>query len=153
MPPAGRPYLFSNTMAPPDGLMAAMKVLEMPVKHGVRATGQAGGEHDVLAQRAELEAGFVIKKGDSPIVPVMLFNAKLSQDIRAGSVRDWDLRHRVLLPGRTCQGQARIRTQLSADHDHPDPGATRWQAFTRRWGTSTSILGLDKKGIIARYGS
>ena len=96
------------------------------------------------------EAGFVIKEGDSPIVPIMLFNAKLSQDIA-----------RDLFAGRASTsigfffpvvpaGQARIRTQMSADHDIPMLKRAI-EAF-KKVGAKYGILGLDKKGIIEKYG-
>ena len=46
------------------------------------------------------EAGFDVKAGESPIVPVMLYNAKLAQDVARDLFDEGDLRRRLLLPGR-----------------------------------------------------
>ena len=106
-------------------------------------------ENALFWRKTLIELGFVIKKGDSPIVPVMLFNAKLSQDI----ARDlYALGVYVIgfffpvVPA----GQARIRTQLSADLEIPQPERAA-EAF-KTVGEKYGILGLDKKGIIAKYG-
>jgi glycine C-acetyltransferase len=141
-----RPYLFSNSVAPPI-VQAAIKVLEILSANTERRDKL---EQNTLFWRNALnEAGFVIKKGDSPIVPVMLYNAKLSQDF----ARDlFDLGIYVIgfffpvVPA----GQARIRTQLSADLDIPMLERAA-EAF-RQVGEKYGILGLDKKGIIAKYG-
>jgi glycine C-acetyltransferase len=142
-----RPYLFSNTMAPPI-VAGALEVLEILSKSTER--------RDKLEENARFwrkgltEAGFVIKEGESPIVPVMLFNAKLSQDIARDLYAEGVYVIGFFFPV-VAQGQARIRTQLSADHDIPL--LTRaLEAFTRV-GDKYGILGLDKKGIIAKYGA
>ena len=142
-----RPYLFSNTMAPPI-VAGALKVLEILSRSTER--------RDKLEENARFwrkgltDAGFVIKEGDSPIVPVMLFNAKLSQDIARDLYAEGVYVIGFFFPV-VPQGQARIRTQLSAGHDIPL--LTRaLEAFTRV-GEKYGILGLDKKGIIARYGA
>ena len=96
------------------------------------------------------EAGFVIKEGDSPIVPIMLFNAKLSQDIARDLASEGVLVIGFFFPV-VPAGQARIRTQLSADHDIPV--LSRALESFRRIGEKYGILGLDKKAIIAKYGT
>ena len=63
-----------------------------------------------------VEAGFDIKPGDSPIVPVMLYNAKLSQDIARDLFDEGIYVIGFFFPV-VPNGQARIRTQLSAGHD------------------------------------
>ena len=73
-----RPYLFSNAVPPPI-VASAIKVLEV--------LSASTERRDKLEANAKFwrqglkDAGFVIKDGDSPIVPVMLFNAKLAQDV------------------------------------------------------------------------
>ena len=80
----------------------------------------------------------------------MLFNAKLSQDVSRDLFREGVYAVGFFFPV-VPAGQARIRTQLSADHDLPMlEGAL--EAF-RKVGEKHGILGLDKKGIIAKYGS
>jgi len=81
---------------------------------------------------------------------VMLFNAKLSQDIARDLYAEGVYVIGFFFPV-VPQGQARIRTQLSADHDIPL--LTRaLEAFTKV-GDQYGILGLDKKGIVAKYGA
>jgi len=142
-----RPYLFSNTMAPPI-VAGALEVL--------RILSSSTERRDKLEENARFwrkgltDAGFVIKEGESPIVPVMLFNAKLSQDIARDLYAEGVYVIGFFFPV-VPQGQARIRTQLSADHDIPL--LTRaLEAFTKV-GEKYGILGLDKKGIIAKYGA
>jgi len=73
-----RPYLFSNTIAPVV-VSGVLKVLDI--------LSQSTERRDKLEKNAEYwrkgltEAGFVLKEGDTPIVPVMLFNAGLAQNI------------------------------------------------------------------------
>jgi len=141
-----RPYLFSNSVAPPI-VQGAIKVFEILSESTERRDKL---EQNTLFWRKALnEMGLVVQKGDSPIVPVMLFNAKLSQDM----ARDlYGLGIYVIgfffpvVPA----GKARIRTQLSADLEIPQLERAA-EAF-RKVGEKHGILGLDKKGIIAKYG-
>lgn len=141
-----RPYLFSNSVAPPI-ISASLKVLEILSKTTER--------RDRLEENARFwrqglkEAGFVIKEGDSPIVPIMLFNAKLSQDFAQDLYQEGIYVIGFFFPV-VAAGQARIRTQLSADHDIPmlEGALEKFKAIGEKYG----ILGLDKKGIIAKYG-
>ena len=91
-----RPYLFSNAVPPPIAY-AAIKVLDI-----LSASTERRDKLEANAKfwrQGLIDAGFVVKEGDSPIVPVMLFNAKLSPGRLARSLRRGDLRGRVLLPG------------------------------------------------------
>lgn len=141
-----RPYLFSNAVPPPIAA-SAIAVLDI-----LSATTERRDTLEANAKfwRAGLrDAGFVVREGDSPIVPVMLFNARLAQDVAR------DLYHEgVYVVGFffpvVAAGQARIRTQLSADHDIPTLERAL-EAF-KKVGAKHGILGLDKKGIIERYG-
>jgi len=90
-----------------------------------------------------------VKEGASPIVPVMLYNAKLSQDIARDLFEEGVYVIGFFFPV-VPQGQARIRTQLSADHDIPM--LERALDAFRRVGEQYGILGLDKKGIVEKYG-
>jgi glycine C-acetyltransferase len=142
-----RPYLFSNAVPPPI-VYAALKVLEI--------IGSTTERRDKLEanqrfwRKALPEAGFVIKEGDSPIVPVMLFNAKLSQDIARDLYAEGIYVIGFFFPV-VAAGQARIRTQMSADHDIPMLERAI-EAF-KKVGAKYGILGLDKKGIIEKYGT
>jgi glycine C-acetyltransferase len=107
-----RPYLFSNSLAP---VMAytALKTIEM-VKVSDRLRGKL--VENTRLFRAGLEnAGFTIKKGEHPIVPMMLFEAPL-----AVRMADLLLERGIYAIG-FCypvvpEGQARIRFQMSAAH-------------------------------------
>jgi glycine C-acetyltransferase len=142
-----RPYLFSNSVAPPIAA-GALKVLEI--------LSQTTERRDRLEENTRFwrhgltEAGFVIKAGDSPIVPVMLYNAKLSQDF-ARDLYDEGIYVIGFFFPVVPAGQARIRTQMTADVDIPDLERAL-EAF-KKVGEKYGILGLDKKGIIARYGN
>ncbi len=141
-----RPYLFSNTVAPVI-VSAANKVLDI-----VSASTE---RRDKLEKNTKYfrekmtKAGFDLKAGETPIVPVMLYNAKLAQDISRDLYYEGIYAVGFFFPV-VAQGQARIRTQISADHemDHLDKAIA---AFTKI-GKKYEILGLDKKGIIAKYG-
>jgi glycine C-acetyltransferase len=141
-----RPYLFSNAVPPPIAY-AALKVLEI-----LSATTERRDKLEVNTKfwrQALSETGFVIKEGDSPIVPIMLFNAKLSQDIARDLYQEGIYVTGFFFPV-VAAGQARIRTQLSADHDIPML-KNALESF-EKIGAKYGILGLDKKGIIEKYG-
>jgi len=142
-----RPYLFSNTMAPPL-VAGALKVLEI-LSSSTERRGKLA-ENTAFWRKGLTEAGFVIKEGDSPIVPVMLYDAKLSQDVARDLFAEGVYVIGFFFPV-VPQGQARIRTQLSADHDIPLL-ENALGAF-KRVGEKHGILGLDKKGIVAKYGA
>ena len=107
-----RPYLFSNSLAPMIA-GASLSVLERISK----STGLRDRLHENTAYfRKEIERiGFTIKPGTHPVVPVMLFDAKVAQQFAA---RMFELG--VLLSGFfypvVPMGQARVRVQLSAAH-------------------------------------
>ena len=141
-----RPYLFSNTV-PPVIVSAATKVLDIISKTTERRDKL---EKNTLYFRKKMtEAGFDIKAGIHPIVPIMLYNAKLASDFAR------DLYYEgIYVVGFSYpvvpQGQARIRVQISAVHEtkHLDKAI---EAFTRI-GKKYDILGKDKEQIIEKYG-
>src|ERR1035437_6822750 len=110
---------------------------------------------DRLEQNAQVwrrlltEAGFDIKAGESPIVPVMLYNAKLAQDVARDLFAEEVYVVGFFFPV-VPKGQARIRTQLSAAHTtaHLD----RAIAAFRKGGKTHDILGKSKNEIVDRYG-
>jgi glycine C-acetyltransferase len=114
-----RPYLFSNSLAPPVAA-GALKALEIAIRSDDR---RALLEDHARRFRAGLEAaGFTTLPGVTPIIPVMLGEARLAQDL----ARALDERG-VYVAGFffpvVPKGQARIRTQMSAaltaeDVDH-----------------------------------
>jgi glycine C-acetyltransferase len=95
------------------------------------------------------EAGFIIKEGETPIVPVMLFNAKLSQDFAKDLFQEGIYVVGFFFPV-VPKGQARIRTQLSAAHDisHLEKAL---EAFIKI-GKKYDILHKSKQEIIDKFG-
>jgi len=141
-----RPYLFSNTMPPPI-VAGALKVLEILNRSTERRDKLE--ENTRFWRKGLTDAGFIIKEGESPIVPVMLFNAKLSQDIARDLYEEGVYVIGFFFPV-VPKGQARIRTQLSADHDIPLLEQAL-EAFTKV-GDKYGILGFDEKAIVEKYG-
>ena len=141
-----RPYLFSNTMPPPI-VAGALKVLEILNRSTERRDKLE--ENTRFWRKGLTDAGFIIKEGESPIVPVMLFNAKLSQDIARDLYEEGVYVIGFFFPV-VPKGQARIRTQLSADHDIPLLEQAL-EAFTKV-GDKYGILGLDEQAIVEKYG-
>jgi glycine C-acetyltransferase len=140
-----RPYLFSNAVAP-SVVKASLKVLEICTRSTERRDKLM---RNATWWRAELEkAGFDLKPGDSAIVPVMLYDAKLSQDFAADLFAEGVFAVGFFFPV-VAQGQARIRTQLSAAHEMGDLEIAL-NAF-RKIGEKYGILGLGKKEILAKY--
>ncbi|HKP33033.1 MAG TPA: aminotransferase class I/II-fold pyridoxal phosphate-dependent enzyme, partial [Chitinophagaceae bacterium] len=121
-----RPYLFSNTLAP-------------------SIVGASIAVFDMLSQTTELrdklefntkyfrekmtEAGFDIRPGDHPIVPIMLYDAVVAQNFASKLLEEGIYVIGFFYPV-VAKGQARIRVQLSAAHnqDHLDRAIT---AFTK----------------------
>src|SRR5512140_347873 len=141
-----RPYLFSNTLA---SVIAAgtLKVLDL-----VSATTE---RRDRLERNARYwrglltDAGFDIKAGESPIVPVMLYNAKLAQDVARDLFAEGIYVVGFFFPV-VPKGQARIRTQLSAAHEkrHLDRGIEAFVKVGRKY----DILGKTKQQIVEQVG-
>ncbi|ASW07126.1 glycine C-acetyltransferase [Rhizobium sp. 11515TR] len=111
-----RPYLFSNTLAPVIAA-ASLKVFDL-IENGsdLRARLQGNAE---LFRREMTKLGFTLAGADHPIIPVMLGDAKLAQDMAALM-----LQKGVYVIGFSFpvvpKGQARIRTQMSAAHSKAD---------------------------------
>jgi glycine C-acetyltransferase len=142
----GRPYLFSNTVAPVI-VAAANTVLDLISKTTDRRDKL---EKNTLYFRKKMtEAGFDIKEGIHPIVPIMLYNAKLAQDFATDLYYEGIFVIGFFYPV-VARGQARIRVQISADHEmeHLDKAIS---AFTKI-GKKYDILGKKKKEIVAMYG-
>lgn len=108
-----RPYLFSNTLAPAI-TGASIKVLDM-----LRETTELRDklENNTKYFREQMTAaGFNIKPGIHPIVPVMLYDAKLSQDFASRMLEEGIYVIGFYYPV-VPQGKARIRVQISAAHE------------------------------------
>jgi len=108
-----RPYLFSNTV-PPVVVAASIKVIDLISKTTERRDKL---ERNTKYFREKMtKAGLDIKEGETPIVPVMLYNAKLAQDVARDLYAEGIYVIGFFFPV-VAQGQARIRTQISADHE------------------------------------
>ncbi|MEP0846225.1 MAG: glycine C-acetyltransferase [Phycisphaerae bacterium] len=142
-----RPYLFSNAM-PPVIVAAAIAVLDLISKTTER--------RDKLEANARYwrqgltEAGLDLRPGDSPIVPVMLYNARLAQTMARDLFAEGVYVVGFFFPV-VPKEQARIRTQLSAAHErqHLDAGL----AAFKKVGAKLGILGLKKAEILAKFGA
>ncbi len=108
-----RPYLFSNSLAPAI-VGASIKVFEMLEKDtSLRDKLQRNTEY---FKKGMKEAGFDIIDGDSAIVPVMLYDAKLSQQM-ANMLLEKGIYVIGFFYPVVPKGRARIRVQLSAAHE------------------------------------
>ena len=108
-----RPYLFSNTLAP-SIVGASIAVLDM-----LTETTELRDklEYNTKYFRTKMtEAGFDIKPGDHPIVPIMLYDAVLAQKMAARLLEEGIYVIGFFFPV-VAKGQARIRVQLSAAHE------------------------------------
>ncbi|MDF3078210.1 MAG: kbl [Sphingobacteriaceae bacterium] len=109
-----RPYLFSNTLAPAI-TGASIKVLEM-LSENTQLRDKLETNTKYFRQKMT-EAGFDIKPGIHPIVPVMLYEATLAQEFAAKMLDEGIYVIGFYYPV-VPQGKARIRVQLSAAHEH-----------------------------------
>jgi len=109
-----RPYLFSNALAPAicGSSLEAIRIASGEEGDALRAQLFANAAR---FRSAMTEAGFTLQPGEHPIIPVMLGDAKLAQDMAARM-----LELGVYVIGFSFpvvpRGQARIRTQMSAAH-------------------------------------
>lgn len=141
-----RPYLFSNTIAPVivSGVLKVFELLSSSTERRDKLE-----KNTAYWRKGLKDAGFILKEGESPIVPVMLFNAKLSQDFSKDLYNEGIYAIGFFFPV-VPNGQARIRTQISAGHEiqHLDKGLTAFIKVGNKYG----ILGLSKEQIVAKYG-
>ena len=141
-----RPYLFSNTL-PPVIAASAITIIDLLSRTTERRDKLE--ENTKYFRKAMTEAGFDIRPGVHPIVPIMLYNAKLAQDFArdmyAEGIYVIGFFHPVV-----GKGLARIRVQLSAGHEreHIDRAIA---AFTKV-GKKYDILHKTKEQIIEKYG-
>jgi len=107
-----RPYLFSNSLAP-SIVGASLKVFDL-LSGSTKLRDQLE-ENTKYFKEKIIAAGFDIKKGDSPIVPIMLYDAALSQKFADGLLKEGIYAIGFFYPV-VAKGAARIRTQISAAH-------------------------------------
>jgi glycine C-acetyltransferase len=108
-----RPYLFSNTLAP---VIAAASIKVLDLLEGSGNLREKLKSNAIYFRKGLQDLGFNLKPGVHPIIPVMLGDAKLAK-----SMADKLLSEGVYVIGFSYpvvpQGQARIRTQVSAAHE------------------------------------
>jgi glycine C-acetyltransferase len=111
-----RPYLFSNTLPPPV-CGAALKAFEL--LSGSTALRDKLAENAAHFRAEMTRRGFQVPAGEHPICPIMLYDAKLSQDFARAMLEEG-----VYVIGFSYpvvpQGKARIRVQVSAAHERAD---------------------------------
>lgn len=111
-----RPYLFSNSLAP-SIVGASIKVFEILSSTTVLRDKL---EQNTLYFKEKIRsAGFDIKPSNSPIVPIMLYDAALSQKFAELLLKEGVYAVGFFFPV-VAKGQARIRTQISAAHSISD---------------------------------
>ena len=111
-----RPYLFSNSLAPAI-VGASLKVFEILSKN--TSLRDKLEQNTLYFKDKIVAAGFDIKPGASPIVPVMLYDAALSQTFANELLNEGVYAIGFFYPV-VAKGQARIRTQVSAAHSKED---------------------------------
>ena len=121
-----RPYLFSNTLAPAI-VGAAIEVLDL--LESSTTLRDKLEQNTKYFRTAMTSAGFDIIPGDHPIVPIMLYDAKLSQTFAAKLLKEGIYVIGFFFPV-VPKEQARIRVQISAGHeqDHLERAV---EAFTK----------------------
>jgi len=141
-----RPYLFSNTIAPVvvSGVLKVLDILNESTERRDKLE-----VNTAFWRKGLTEAGFVLKEGNTPIVPVMLFNAKLAQDVSRDLFAEGIYAVGFFFPV-VPNGQARIRTQISAGHEihHLEKALDAFNKVGKKHG----ILGLTKQEIIDKFG-
>ena len=121
-----RPYLFSNTVAP-SIVGASIAVFDM-LSETTDLRDKLENNTNYFREKMT-EAGFDIKPGDHPIVPIMLYEAVLAQQFAARLLEEGIYAIGFFFPV-VAKGQARIRVQISAAHEqkHLDKAI---EAFTK----------------------
>lgn len=108
-----RPYLFSNSLAP-SITGASIAVLDMLTE--TTALRDKLWENTKYFRTKITQAGFDIKPGEHPIVPIMLYEAKLAQEFAAKLMDEGIYAIGFFYPV-VAKGNARIRVQVSAAHE------------------------------------
>ena len=108
-----RPYLFSNTLPPPL-VAASIKVFEM-LSGSTQLRDKLESSTRYFREKMS-SAGFDIKQGSHPIVPVMLYDAPLAQEFAARLLEEGIYVIGFFFPV-VPKGEARIRVQVSAAHE------------------------------------
>jgi glycine C-acetyltransferase len=127
-----RPYLFSNSLAP-SIVGASIAVFDLLSETTALRDSL---EHNIIYFKTGLrKIGLEFKEGDSAIVPVMLYDAKLSQVFADKLLQEGIYVIGFFFPV-VAKGQARIRVQLSAAHtkDHLDKALAAFEKVGKELG-------------------
>lgn len=127
-----RPYLFSNTLAP-SIVGASIKVLDM-ISETTELRDKLEANTQYFREKMD-KLGFDITPGTHPIVPVMLYDAKLSQDFAQQMLEEGIYVIGFYYPV-VPQGKARIRVQISAGHnqEHLDKAIAAFEKVGKNLG-------------------
>ncbi|MBS1913850.1 MAG: glycine C-acetyltransferase [Bacteroidetes bacterium] len=127
-----RPYLFSNTL-PPSVVGASIAVIDMISE--TTALRDRLEESTAYFRQQMTAAGFDIKPGEHPIVPIMLYDAPLAQKFAERLLEEGIYVIGFFYPV-VPKGQARIRVQISAAHEreHLDRAIAAFTAVGRELG-------------------
>lgn len=142
----GRPYLFSNSLMPAV-VYASLRVFDILSK----TTERRDKLESLTAYWRDglTKAGFDLKPGNTPIVPIMLYDAKLAQKFSRDLYDEGVYAVGFFYPV-VPKGAARIRTQVSAalEKEHLDRALHAFSKVGEKYG----ILGLNKDEIMAKFG-
>lgn len=141
-----RPYLFSNALMPAV-VTATLKALEI-----LTASTERRDRLEALTsfwREGLTAAGFDLKPGNTPIVPVMLYDAKLAQEFSRDLYDEGVFAVGFFYPV-VPKGQARIRTQISAGLEKAQ--LEKALAAFAKVGKKHGVLGLKKDEIVAKFG-
>jgi glycine C-acetyltransferase len=137
-----RPYLFSNTLAP--GIVgASIAVLDL-LSETTELRDKL--EYNTKYFRSKMtEAGFDIRPGDHPIVPIMLYDAVIAQNFASRLLEEGIYVIGFFYPV-VAKGQARIRVQLSAAHEqqHLDKAIAAFAKIGKELGVLGSVEKLTR---------
>jgi len=111
-----RPYLFSNTLAP---VVAATTIAILDILAADTGLRDRLERNTRFFRKAITEAGFDVKPGIHPIVPIMLYDEKLAAEMAAELLEEGIYVISFSYPV-VAKGQARIRVQISAAHETED---------------------------------
>ena len=142
-----RTYVFSNSLSP---VIAATTIAVLDLLSGSSEWRDRLEENSVRFRSEMQRAGLSVRDGSTPIVPVMLYDTMLANEMARDMYDEG-----IFVVGFTYpvvpHGRARIRVQLSAAHapEHLDRCVSAFQGVAARHG----VLGLDQAGIAALRGA
>jgi glycine C-acetyltransferase len=132
-----RPYLFSNSLAP-SIVGASIAVIDM--LSDTTALRDKLWENTAYFREQITKAGFEIKPGEHPIVPIMLYDAKVAQDFAARLLEEGIYVIGFFYPV-VAKGNARIRVQISAAHErhHLDRAVAAFTKVGKEMGVLAAV--------------